>query len=549
MIGRVGATVGRRAHLCTLRSSLLFGLMGAVLLRCIVFDATTVLTYTMDFGSKAGSPTVGRRSITVTTTSSSDRGVAVLDDEIHSAVHDRGAPAGSVSEGIRTGGQARQPAVPRRNVEWLAHSADFPDGNVYSACWYMNVGTFLQVDTGYDSVFSREAAVFAAFRGREHLIRMSLDYLDLSVEHLSFWWRMMGAPRDVEANKFAVDAYSMYIARHVHQQLPFPYRLQSNPVHVTKPLHPTVAVIAFGQRKVKEVASPLAERAYKLTITSLGVTVASLVQLGVGRIVVVGSDPSDESVVQDSFQLLKSAENLDRVHLHEGTITQVYDTQLIFVLVQGDLLKSSYENNIPRATLTGLQKALQESDPDWTRRWLGEQPQYWKYVYYTEADSILQTRPSMIPHLKRQLDYGLILNPHRFQVIAYDGDLPGRDKVPVEFKTPITLNSDEIVAYHGGDDTAKSGPGVFQHCCGSPDASYRPGSNRPGISKFPRCGKAWYKCGFDGGRNHSRLEPYDFIVLSHGTGMTTIAATEQARRCIPSTVPCRRGASSTEKKG
>jgi hypothetical protein len=544
MIGQLGTTASRRAHLCTLRSTLLFGLMGAVLLRCMVVDETAVLTYTIGFGSKVVSPAIGRRSIAITTASSSNRGVAELYDELRSAVHNRGNRAGSVPKGSRTVTQA---VIPRRNVEWLAFSADFPDGKVYSACWYMNVRTFLQIDTGYDSIFSREAAVFAAFRDREHLIRMSLDYLDLSVEHLSFWWRMMGAPRDVEANKFAIDAYSTYIARHVHQQLPFPYRLQGKRENVLNPLHPTVAMIAFGQRRVKVESPLLEERAYNLTITSLGVTVASLVQLGVGRIVVVGSDPSDESVVQESFQLLKSAENLGRVYLHEGIITQVYDTQLTFVLVQGDLLKSAYDNNVPRATLAGLQRALQGSDPDWTRKWLGDVPQYWTYVYYTEADSVLQTRPSILPHLKQQLDDGLILNPHRFQVIAYDGDLPGREKVPVNFKTPITLNSDEIVASHGDDNEPESGLRVFQHCCGSPDGGFKPGSNRPGISNFPRCGNVWYKCGFDGSRNHSRLEPYDFIVLSHGTGMTTIAATEQARRCIPSAVPCRRGAILTEK--
>jgi hypothetical protein len=187
---------------------------------------------------------------------------------------------------------------------------------------------------------------------------------------------------------------------------------------------------------------------------------------------------------------------------------------------------------MPRAALAGLMKALQGTDPSWTKRWLGDETDSgkWKYVYLTEPDTLLQTRPSTVRHLKEQLDAGFILLPYRIQPIPYEGDAMNsslRHLVPVSFKTPRMLNSMDARDVSDG-----RGPVAWSACCDEQD-----GARRPCHLYDPRgfCGPFWWEAGF-ATTNHSRLTHYDLIRLSHGTGIAVLAGNEHGRRCIPSTM-------------
>jgi hypothetical protein len=299
-------------------------------------------------------------------------------------------------------------------------------------------------------------------------------------------------------------------------------------------LQPTIALIAFQQYWSNEskMNSNLTTKDHAVTTTSLGATIASLVQVGMGRVLVVGYEPSDEAVVRDSFRLLNANCQDARVADGESNNRQracrVHGSELVYVQATDDLVRSKFiPVNMPRAALAGLMWALHESntrsttsqDSEGTRQWLGEDPARWRYVYLTEPDTILQTRPSTLWHLKRAMDLGHILSPHRFQPLPHQDDAAHSGTphlIPNDFKTPWVLNS---VDDHTGS------------CCDAQE-----GDHKPGRSNLDSCGDFWWLCGYGHGHggNHSRLAGYEFLRLSHGTGIVTLAGNEHGRRCIPS---------------
>jgi hypothetical protein len=380
------------------------------------------------------------------------------------------------------------------------------------------------------------------------------------VEHLSHWWRRIGVPNNDAGYRFFTSTLSSYIEEHAHQQEPFPVVLEKMGDDSARALHPTIAAVSFSQVKLdaepnaRLSASELAARDRNVSLLSLGATLASLVRVGMGRIVVVGSNPNDEPVVRETFRLLQAPSSEETVDSSSSVVRHVHDTQLAFALVPQHMVNSTgLSNNVPRGTLAGLQHAFEGTDAHWTQHWLGINASYWKYVYYSEADTLLQTRPSVMRHIRQKLDDGLVVAPHRLQLIAYEGDVPDfhlqskQRLVPTEFKTPLVINSGEVMVDaedEGESDNSEDGP--YQYCCDALEFNYRPGR-----TDYPPCGDFWYQCGWSNGGNHSRLEPYHFIRLSDGTGITTLSATEHGRRCHPSRVPCQHssGGSGTEGAG
>jgi hypothetical protein len=437
-------------------------------------------------------------------------------------------------------------------VQWTSIN-DIPDTtDFYAASWIMNTQMFRQVDTTPSSIRELEDGVFAAFHRRDHQLRMTLDYLDWGVEHLSHWWRRIGVPNNDAGYRFFTSALSSYVERHAHQQQQEPFRvvLERMGDDSARALHPTVAVVAFSQVKfdaeptnARLSASELAARDRNVSLLSLGATLASLVRVGMGRIVVVGSDPNDEPVVHETFRLLQAptpTQSEESVDSRPPVVRHVHDTQLTFALVPQHMVNSTgLSNNVPRGTLAGLQHALEGTDARWTQHWLGMNASYWKYVYYSEADTLLQTRPSVLRHIQQKLDDGLVVAPHRLQLIAYEGDVPDfhlqskQRLVPTEFKTPLVINSGEVMVSEVEDENDNRKDGPYQYCCDALEFNYRPGR-----TDYPPCGDFWYRCGWSNGGNHSRLEPYQFVRLSDGTGITTLSATEHGRRCHPRRVPC-----------
>jgi hypothetical protein len=361
-----------------------------------------------------------------------------------------------------------------------------------------------------------------------------------------------------------------------------------------------VAVVAFSQvrtdkgRGAEPKRRRWEDRDRELAVLSLAATVSSLVRIGVGRVVVVGSHPEDPGFVSEAFRLVtgdggaggpaKAGEEEEEEQRRgeessgeDAPAARAGGTALAFALAPPDLARSARRsNNVPRAALAGLQLALRgDRGPEWTARWLGRgggggggdpagRRQYWKYVYYTEADSPLHARMSSLPRVRRALDSGLVLVPHRLQLIPYEGDIPDfalhlrpenstHRLVPADFKTPILLQGDDDGASWqgaGGEPAAAGGEKngsaarprpAYRHCC---DA--QTGDDKPGTAGL-KIRTLWWRQGWARGRpgaagNHSRLEPYDFVRLSGGTGITAVAGTNQGRRCIPSASPCVRRA-------
>jgi hypothetical protein len=532
------------------------GILAAVGLLASTSNQQTGLLRDMSMKSSSTNRTVTHSSGAVVGTSGTNQGDAATTVDLQ-----RYESAGDAKNGLEqpenqtltsqpTRRERRRRSSHTTQVQWTSIN-DTPDTtDFYAASWIMNTGMFRQVDTTPDSIRELEDGVFAAFHRRDHQLRMTLDYLDWGVEHLSHWWRRIGVPNNDAGYRFFTSTLSAYVERHARQKEPFPVVLERMGDDSARALHPTIAVVAFSQvqfdaepTNARWSASELAARDRNVSLLSLGATLASLVRVGMGRIVVVGSDPNDEPVVHETFRLLQAptpTQSEESADSHPPVVRHVHDTQLTFALVPQHMVNSTgLSNNVPRGTLAGLQHAFEGADAHWTQHWLGDDASYWKYVYYSEADTLLQTRPSVLRHIQRKLDEGLVVAPHRLQLIAYEGDVPDfhlqskQRLVPTEFKTPLVINSGEVMVSEEEDENDNSEDGPYQYCCDALEFNYRPGR-----TDYPPCGDFWYRCGWSNGGNHSRLEPYQFIRLSDGTGITALSATEHARRCHPSRVPC-----------
>ena len=385
-------------------------------------------------------------------------------------------------------------------IEWLQIPAFQLYSDSFSASWLMNKKTFLE--TNLSKLEYIEDASFQTFTGRRHRLRMPLDWLDFSVEHMSKWWRVLHVPRLNYALERVLSIFERYRLE----------RLEASRHYPPQFLRPTVALIAFQQYKQKD--GSYFNESRRLTISSLAATIASLVQVGMGRIVVVGYDVDDETIVRATFRELGASMTASQVSL--------LGSELAYVRVTPDMVVSKYEPvNIPKASLYGLHRAMAGNDTQWTQRWLGTNPLQWQYVYLTEPDTMLNTRPSALPHIEAALQDSLILAPHRLQPIPFEEDVPEsplRDTfVPADFKTPIPLDA------LAGDS-----------CCDEQAGAYRPGSH---AETNEHCGNFWWTCGFPEQTpkkyNHSRLVHYDFIRLRQGTGVVSLAGTEHGRRCLP----------------
>ena len=100
----------------------------------------------------------------------------------------------------------------------------------------------------------------------------------------------------------------------------------------------------------------------------------------------------------------------------------------------GHATTDHHTKNIPRAVLLGLrdafgiaEKGANDHDAVVTMRtWLGDHPEdYWKFVYLTEPDSILATRPSTLQTIKEHAENGSVLIPWRLQPIPHESDVKG----------------------------------------------------------------------------------------------------------------------------
>jgi len=254
-----------------------------------------------------------------------------------------------------------------------------------------------------------------------------------------------------------------------------------------------IAVIPYiGSAEAASSSQPNAQK--QIRITALIATVASLIQHGVGRIVVVGHH--SEADVKQAFRIL----------LRHGT----FRAELAYIHVDEATVKSKHETvNVPHGALGELQRALRGNNMNDAeqKQWLGSNRK-WRYVYFTEDDHVLQARGSIATAAHKLMDEGGIIVPHRLQPIMHPLDLGG-----IVDQTLVLPDK----FWHVHDLDTDSGT-----CC---DAG--------ATMQHPHCGSFWWLCGFTSGQNHSRLESYEFFRLLQGTGVVSIAGTAHGRKCLP----------------
>jgi hypothetical protein len=416
--------------------------------------------------------------------------------------------------------------------------------DAFSDSWYMSTRLFLDSKANMDDIDGVEEACFLMFEGKEEKVRMSLDWLDWGVEHMSKWWKTVGAPQNEYANRRVVESFHQYSATHLKGEAAEEYE----PHRAL--LRPTVAVVAFqayaepGSRHDEK----LNRRCRDLTVASLAATLSSLVQVGMGRIVVVGHEKErvlEEPQILEAFDLLAVQAN-DNSGADSGkgsTMAManervVRGSRLAYVTVPTDMVRTDFVSaNMPRGALLGLHRAFTDNNHSWTRDWLGEEAldpltppeSLWKFVYLIEPDTFLHTRPRTVATLAKMLHDGYVLAPHRLQPIPYQSDFP---------------NS---TAWHTllGEEQLSSSPfptiatldARTDACCDEQKGAHRPGSHQAVGSN---CGDFWWLCGFNENQgeerfgNHSRiLDHYHLMRLRRGTGVTTLAGSEHGRRCLP----------------
>jgi hypothetical protein len=155
------------------------------------------------------------------------------------------------------------------------HAKRFDDDkDLFSASWLQPLSTFLDFDTsGWLTLQTTSAASYALFKKHHNEVRMTLDWLDFSVEHLSDYWDATSVLKEHDNVPFHV------ITSKCYEYIRNIWKYEGG--NATWPMQDTIAVVAFEpctNRKKPEIAN-------ELSVTSLAATVASLIQAGFGRVV------------------------------------------------------------------------------------------------------------------------------------------------------------------------------------------------------------------------------------------------------------------------
>jgi len=358
---------------------------------------------------------------------------------------------------------------------------------------------------------------------------MSVDWLDFAVEHMSRWSKSLDV-FNPNHNDVAINKITGNLMKYVEDTPERTKALLSTSDYYPL-LHPTIAIISSAA--IIPHHSYVPSRSKDLTATTLGATIASLLRAGIGRIVCTGIDEADEVAVRETYQLIleQYAERSD----------WIATTEFAYVQIDEELYKSELVDvHRPKGTIKGLQKALRtDSAPPDIEKWLGNTnpPSYWKYVYFTEPDLVLQTRATSLPAIHKALEKGHMLMPHRLELTPHEIDLtkdnvvyngiqnflPARGK----FTDILDLDGDEDMCCDGGKNRPRWNIKVIRK--DAPTAS--------------ACADWWWNCGYwndwvklglsDEVRHGQILMYAPFIRLTQGTDIIAFSGTEHERKCHP----------------
>ncbi|KAL3925231.1 MAG: hypothetical protein SGILL_000544 [Bacillariaceae sp.] len=346
---------------------------------------------------------------------------------------------------------------------------------------------------------------------------MTVDYMDFSVEHMSKWFRW---PDTDNALSYAIGRLQ-FATEQISKGRPKSNYMQS-----------TLSIMPLAANSNNPVHLRTLQEATAATI-------ASVLQQGVGRVVVVGHFENDAIVARNAFLQLQMI-----FGQQESIAEEVADPTLPF---QVDLKRQfgtaedattiiqqlafvhcadAAPSLLPKAALKGLHQALRgkvDANGQMPEAWLGPQPpsqdgfrkgtRYpwsawgWDYIYFSEPDQILNAR--LTKSFIKSLNRGEIILPHRLQPLPHVSDIVGLTDL---YPAPI---SKFIVSLDASEDA----------CCDLGPQS----STGMKEGEKAQCVPFWWECNYEEGADHMQ----DYELMRATTGVVHLAATEHSRKCRP----------------
>jgi hypothetical protein len=184
--------------------------------------------------------------------------------------------------------KAKVAELNQRQIHFFGPTAHLNDRtDAFSASWLQRKEEFMSMN--FAGIVSCEDASFVAFSGgtpeRFENLRMTVDWFDFAIEHMSKWHKMLSVFQEDAVYQTAIAKFDRYISGGDAKG--------AGPLsHVDNSFRETIAVVAFQAIKHDEKIL----EAYKLPLVSLGATVESLRRAGFERMVVVGLNISDATV-------------------------------------------------------------------------------------------------------------------------------------------------------------------------------------------------------------------------------------------------------------
>jgi hypothetical protein len=407
-------------------------------------------------------------------------------------------------------------------------------GDMYSGMWWQSVTNVIKINT--TKITWLEAATFISISNfiqlRQQKITMTYDMLDFGVEHLSTYIRYLRFDQKLAQKKqeytYVLQSLQNYSNRTIYDS-PFFYNHNDGNTEtilkdhddgtiIPEAIRRTIAIIPFGLKSasLRWVNDP----SYQLRYESLFGTIVSIWQLGVGRVVIVGGNTTTENEVVTTL-ITNLQTMISESQQNNPTVPSV---ELQFI----DVINSTL---LPTEAIRGLQYALvgnYTSDEE-IEKWLGTTNRSkWQYVYFSEPDLILNTRPRIIPYIAKELQRGQTIMAHRFQLVQHGSDYPN------------FIDPQLIMPAVGRFANVTSVSSLRRN-----DQCIWENYNNDRIAlKNKTCQMLWNRCGFDMNRkfNHYKTiadvekayqmyKVFNFMRLVDGTGFTTIAGTEGRNIC------------------
>jgi hypothetical protein len=329
--------------------------------------------------------------------------------------------------------------------------------DMYGAAWWQSIDRFMQDD--YQRIWTLEDGTFrpiyAAGNGSLD-VRMTVDWLELAVEHWSDYQRLL----DTNASQHVIAQLEAYVSATITTTTTTTAASSSSSTNTTiTAMQSTLAVLPF-QACNKDERVELRVNGNFCT-TALTATIASLVRQGVGRVIIVTSY-DDHSLVQDAID----------------DLARRFATTTTIVVIPTDIIIVGKWKHLPKTALVGLYEAWRVQNTTWLGSSNNNPRDNIKYIYYTEPDQILIGQLSTSV-MQSTMDRHHILVPHRLEVMPHEDDFRHIETASVKIPSSSTHLDDD-----DNPVVVLDAPGA---CCDS--------GRKQRVQRCP--GElAWYKCAF-----------------------------------------------------